>query len=159
MKDAVSPLFPSTRYWSLQTKPLRSSTHAWKEKDSTFLKLSKHPTRDIISIEAARSRSFNLLFRQYWVVLRDSASQAIPSFFPSFIHYFQLVSSPSFFMAAAGLLTIKMTESPRKNSLLTYRSLLTAAPRVRPLPPLEFSVHISLTSSSNLSSNENAKNI
>ena len=50
----------------------------------------------------------------------------------------------------AGLLTTKITESPRKNILLTYRSLFTATPLVLPLPPLDFSVHISLTSSSSL---------
>ena len=52
--------------------------------------------------------------------------------------------------APAGLLTIKMTESPRKNILDTYRSLLIAVPRVRPFPPLDASVHISFTSSRSL---------
>ena len=61
----------------------------------------------------------------------------------------QLPLSPGL-TAAAGLLTIRMTESPRRNNLLTYRSLLTAVPRVRPFPPLDCSVHISLTSSSSL---------
>ena len=55
---------------------------------------------------------------------------------------------------AAGLLTIKMTESPLRNILETYRSLLMAIPRVFPLPPLLCSVHISFTSSSNLKHNE-----
>ena len=51
---------------------------------------------------------------------------------------------------AAGLLTMIITESPRRNILLTYRSLLTAFPRVFPFPPLLFSVHISFTSSRSL---------
>jgi hypothetical protein len=55
---------------------------------------------------------------------------------------------------AAGLLTTKITESPLKNILLTYRSLLMDVPRFLPLPPLENSVHISLTSSSNLEKRE-----
>jgi hypothetical protein len=50
----------------------------------------------------------------------------------------------------AGLLTIKITESPRKNILLTYRSLLMDVPLEVPFPPLEVSVHISLTSSKSL---------
>jgi len=55
----------------------------------------------------------------------------------------------------AGLLTIKMTESPRRNNLLIYRSLLTTVPRFFPLPPLEVSVQVSLTSSINLYDLEN----
>jgi len=51
---------------------------------------------------------------------------------------------------AAGLLTIKITESPRRNILLTYLSLFIDWPFFRPLPPLENSVHISLTSSNSL---------
>ena len=51
---------------------------------------------------------------------------------------------------AAGLLTTKITESPRKNILLTYRSLFIDWPFFRPFPPLENSVHISLTSSNSL---------
>ena len=53
---------------------------------------------------------------------------------------------------AAGLLTTKITESPLKNILLTYRSLLIAIPLelLRAFPPLEYSVHISFTSSSSL---------
>ena len=51
---------------------------------------------------------------------------------------------------AAGLLTTNITESPLKNILLTYLSLLMDVPRVLPLPPLEYSVHISLTSSRSL---------
>lgn len=50
----------------------------------------------------------------------------------------------------AGLLTTRITESPLKNILLTYRSLLTTVPRFLPLPPLETSVHVSLTSSNKL---------
>jgi len=52
--------------------------------------------------------------------------------------------------AAAGLFTTRITESPLRNILLTYRSLLIAAPLVFPFPPLDFSVHISFTSSSSL---------
>ena len=51
---------------------------------------------------------------------------------------------------AAGLLTTKITESPLRNILLTYLSLFTAVPLLRPLPPLEYSVHISFTSSRSL---------
>ena len=51
---------------------------------------------------------------------------------------------------AAGLLTTKITESPCKNILLTYRSLFVDVPLLRPFPPLEYSVHISFTSSSSL---------
>jgi len=51
---------------------------------------------------------------------------------------------------AAGFDTIKITESPRKNILDTNLSLLIGCPRFLPLPPLDDSVHISLTSSSNL---------
>mmetsp|Transcript_11063 Transcript_11063/g.32817 ORF Transcript_11063/g.32817 Transcript_11063/m.32817 type:complete len:111 (+) Transcript_11063:1175-1507(+) len=51
---------------------------------------------------------------------------------------------------AAGLLTMRITESPRRNILLTYRSLFTAVPLDRPFPPFECSVHISFTSSSRL---------
>jgi hypothetical protein len=54
----------------------------------------------------------------------------------------------------AGLATIKMTESPLKNILLMYRSLLMAMPRVLALPPLLDSVHISFTSSSTLCVND-----
>lgn len=61
------------------------------------------------------------------------------------LHYFCACSA-----SAAGLLTIRITESPLKNILLTYRSLLMAIPRVFPFPPLDCSVHISLTSSNNL---------
>ena len=50
----------------------------------------------------------------------------------------------------AGLLTIRITESPRRNILLTYRSLLTTVPLFFPLPPLDVSVHVSFTSSINL---------
>ena len=52
--------------------------------------------------------------------------------------------------SAAGLLTTKITESPLKSILLTYLSLFIAVPLSFPFPPLEYSVHISLTSSSNL---------
>jgi len=52
---------------------------------------------------------------------------------------------------AAGLLTIMMTESPLRNILLTYRSLFTAVPLECPFPPVDVSVHISFTSSNNLS--------
>ena len=51
---------------------------------------------------------------------------------------------------AAGLLTIKITESPLRNILLTYLSLLMAMPLVFPFPPLDVSVHISFTSSNSL---------
>ena len=51
----------------------------------------------------------------------------------------------------AGLDTIKITESPRRNILLMYRSLLIAVPRAALFfPPFDVSVHISLTSSNNL---------
>lgn len=43
-----------------------------------------------------------------------------------------------------------ITESPLRNILLTYRSLFTAAPLDCPFPPVDVSVHISFTSSSNL---------
>ena len=46
--------------------------------------------------------------------------------------------------------TTNITESPLKNILLTYLSLFIDWPRLRPFPPLEYSVHISLTSSNNL---------
>ena len=50
-----------------------------------------------------------------------------------------------------GFETTKITESPRKNILLTNLSLLIVCPRVfLPLPPLDVSVHISFTSSNNL---------
>ena len=51
---------------------------------------------------------------------------------------------------AAGLLTTRMTESPLKNILDTYRSLFIAEPLCLSFPPLEYSVHISLTSSNSL---------
>ena len=56
---------------------------------------------------------------------------------------------------AAGLLTMIITESPLRNILLTYRSLLIAAPVFFPFPPLDVSVHISLTSSKSLNRGQN----
>ena len=51
---------------------------------------------------------------------------------------------------AAGFETTKITESPRRNILLTNRSLFITCPLCLPFPPLEVSVHISFTSSNNL---------
>ena len=51
---------------------------------------------------------------------------------------------------AAGLLTIRITLSPRKNSFDTKRSLFTAVPLCLPFPPFDVSVHISFTSSRRL---------
>jgi hypothetical protein len=58
---------------------------------------------------------------------------------------------------AAGLLTMMMTESPLRNILLTYRSLLIDVLLVFPFPPFDVSVHISFTSSNNLEPGERAK--
>jgi len=76
---------------------------------------------------------------------------------PSSFHiYIQATLPPPPAANAAGLLTTKITESPLKNILLTYRSLLIAVPLLLLLlfrdllPPLEYSVHISFTSSSSL---------
>lgn len=68
-------------------------------------------------------------------------------FILSLNHSASIFSSPA---RLAGLLTTIITESPLKNILLTYLSLFTAVPLFFPFPPFDVSVHISLTSSSNL---------
>lgn len=86
----------------------------------------------------------------------DADSFEIQSFHPA---YFIIISflppslcndTNSYPANAAGLLTTKITESPLKNIFETYRSLFIADPLCFPFPPLEYSVHISFTSSSNL---------
>ncbi len=91
----------------------------------------------------------------YFVFFFSLISSCSSSISLSLLFYEEPPPAPPPAAKAAGLLTTKITESPRKNILLTYRSLLTAVFRCDVLrdfddPPLEYSVHISLTSSSSL---------